>query len=132
MSHSVKENIKQAFTLRPQAATASANGTGVDTLGYDSAMITLEVGTVSGTTPTLDVKMQHSDDNSSFSDISGATFTQVTASNASKTLNLSLGGARKRYIRAVATIAGTTPNFALAVNVLMGRSDVAPVGNAAA
>lgn len=132
MSHSVKENIKQAFTLRPQAATASANGTGVDTLGYDSAMITLEVGTVSGTAPTLDVKMQHSDDNSSFSDISGATFTQVTASNASKTLNLSLGGARKRYIRAVATIAGTTPNFALAVNVLLGRPDVAPVGNAAA
>ena len=115
------DNTKAVFTLRPQAATASANGTGVDTQGFAEGMVVLEVGAVSGTTPTLDVKLQESDDNSTFTDISGATFTQVTAANSSQVKRLAeLNVSRKRYIRAVATIAGTTPSFAVAAQILLG------------
>lgn len=121
------DNIKASFTHRPNRVTATTNGTGVDTLGYRDGMVVLEVGTVSGTTPTLDVKLQESDDNSSWADITGATFTQVTASNSSQVKRLKeLNVARKRYIRAVATIAGTSPSFDFACEVLLGESYKGP------
>lgn len=125
---SVYDAILSRFTLRPQTATASANGAGVDTLGYNSASLTLEVGAVSGTTPTLDVKLQESADNSAWTDVAGATLTQVTAANNSQALRVEgLGTSRKRYLRAVATIAGTSPSFALAASILLGRAYKEPV-----
>ena len=115
------DNIAAVFTFRPNRVTATGNGTGVDTQGYNDAMVVLEVGTVSGTSPTLAVKMQESDDNSSFTDISGATFTTVTASNSSQVLRLAeLNVSKKRYVRAVATIGGTSPSFDFACEVLLG------------
>jgi hypothetical protein len=117
------DSIKSSFTIRPVTATATATGTGVDTQGYFDAVAVLEVGAVSGTTPTLNVKIQESDDNSSWADVSGATFTQVSASNSSQVLRLSeLNVTRKRYLRALGTIAGTTPSFAFGVQLLMGDS----------
>lgn len=125
---SVYDAIKALVTIRPQAATASVNGSGVDTLGYNSAAFILEVGAVSGTTPTLDVKIQESDDNATFTDVAGATFTQVTASNNSQILRVEgLGTDRKRYLRAVATIGGGTPSVTFAVVALLGRAFQNPV-----
>lgn len=116
------DNIKASLSLKPATRTSSANGTGVDTLGYRDGMVVLEVGTVSGTSPTLDVKIQESDDNSSWSDVTGATFTQVTASDSSQVLRVKeLNVARSRYIRAVATIAGTSPSFDCACEILLGE-----------
>lgn len=125
---SVYDNIKALFSLRPQAATATTNGSAVDTFGYNSAAVTLEVGAVSGTSPTLDVKIQESADGSTgWADVSGATFTQVTAANNSQIIRVEgLGTSRKRYLRAVATIAGTSPSFTLAVELLLGRAFKAP------
>jgi len=113
MNHNVYDSVKALYSHRPVTATASANGTGVDTIGYQDAMLTLEVGTVSGTSPTLAIKLQESDDNSSFSDVTGATLTTVTATGNSQIMRISnLNTTRKRYLRAVATIGGTTPSFA--------------------
>lgn len=124
----VYDNIKALFSIRPVTGTATANGTGVDTVGYDNGMVVLEVGVVSGTAPTLNVKIQESDDNSSFTDVTGATFTQVTATGNSQVLRLSnLNTTRKRYLRAVATIAGTTPSFAYGVEFLLGNNVSNPV-----
>lgn len=125
----VFDNIKSLFSFRPNTVTATANGTGIDTKGYHDGMVTLEVGTVAGTAPTLDVKIQESDDNTTFVDITGATFTQVTASNNTQKLRIAdlNGGTRKRYIRAVATIAGTGPSFAFAVNAILGQAESNPV-----
>lgn len=122
---SVYDNIKSAATLRPQAITANTNGNGIDTLGYNSAAISLEVGAVSGTSPTLDVKIQDSADNSTFADLSpSVAFTQVTAANNSQILRLEgLNAAgRRRYIRVVATVGGTSPNFTASCSVLLGRA----------
>ena len=126
---SVYDAIKALFTFRPNALTATANGTAVDALGYNSLAAALEVGTVSGTSPTLDVKLQESDTSGgTYTDISGAAFTQVTASNNSQILRVEgLGTSRKRFIRAVATIAGTTPSFAFGCELLLGRAYKEPV-----
>jgi hypothetical protein len=126
---SVYDAIKAAVTLRPQAATSNVNGVAVDTLGYNSAAVVLEVGAVSGTSPTLDVKVQESADGSTgWTDVPDAVFTQVTAANNSQILRVEgLGTSRKRYLRAVATVGGTSPSFNLAVVVLLGRAYREPV-----
>lgn len=123
---SVYDAIKSLFLARPQRATSTVTGTGIDTMGYNDAMITLEVGTVSGTTPTLDGKVQESDTlGGTYTDITGATFAQVTASN--NTQKIRLVGRTKRYIRFVGTIAGTSPSFDLAANAILGNAFREPV-----
>ena len=127
---SVYDAIKALFTIRPVTATSTQTGSSVDTKGYNSAAVILEVGAVSGTSPTLDVKIQESADASTWSDISGATFTQVTAANNSQILRIEgLGTSRKRYLRAVGTIAGTSPSFCFGVEILLGRAFREPVNS---
>src|SRR3989338_4360247 len=43
---SVYDAIKSVFTLRPQTATSTQTGAAIDTLGYNSASVALEVGAV--------------------------------------------------------------------------------------
>lgn len=98
--------------------TASGNGTGIDITDYvGQIVITLSAKNVAGTAPTLDVKLQDSADNSSFTDITGAVFTQVTdAGTKAATLEKIYirADSARRYIRAVKTIGGTvSPEFLL-------------------
>lgn len=96
--------------LNPLSAqTATGNGTAVDNLvstanGYSAY---LHVTAVSGTTPSMTAKVQHSADNSSWSDL--ATFTAVTAANGYQRITGT--GTVNRYLRAQWTITGTTPSF---------------------
>lgn len=108
-----------ANTVEPKALTTTTNGAAVDLADSDGqCFATLHVGAVTGTTPTLDVKIQESDTSGgTYTDVSGATFAQVTASNKWQALNFKR---TRRFCRAVATIAGTTPSFTLAV-VLFGQ-----------
>ena len=58
----------------PAARTATVTGTGFDVSNYiGNITFSQSVGTVTGTTPTLDGKIQDSADNSSFTDVTGAT-----------------------------------------------------------
>jgi hypothetical protein len=109
--------LSQAVGLLLAAAarrTATLTGTGIDVLHYEGvALIVLNASAGTGTTPTLDVKLQHSDDNSTFADVPAGAFTQVTdvagtAGVQVKRVNVS---DLKRYLRVVGTIAGTTPSF---------------------
>ena len=131
MIHKLFDNLKQLFTFRPASVTATANGTAVDTQGYMDGAVVLEVGAVTGTAPTLDVKMQESDTSGgTYTDITGAVFTQVVASNSSQIIRLAeLNVGRKRFIRAVATIAGTGPNFTFGCEVLLGNSFAGAINN---
>lgn len=65
-------------------------------------------GTISGTSPTLDVKIQGSDDDSNWTDIKS--FPQVTTSAVKKYIRILTP---YKYIRAVATKGGTTPSYGL-------------------
>lgn len=109
---------KWGQSLVSATRTSSGNGSAVDMqdCGPEVAAV-LDVGTVTGTTPTLDVKLQESDTSGgTYSDISGATFTQVTASNNQQTIQVA--NRTKRYVRAVATIAGTSPSFPCSVQIV--------------
>ncbi len=115
----VLTRVTDAVLFAPAARTASANGTGVDVTDYEgvaTVLLTSAAGT--GTTPTLDVKLQDSPDNSTWTDIPGATFTQVTNAAASEQVKAVDVQAANKFIRAVATIAGTTPSFTCAVAFL--------------
>ena len=87
-------------------------------------LVIQDTGTVSGTTPTLDGKIQNSADGSTgWADISGATFAQVTASNNTQTIAVA-ANACLGYIRYVGTIAGTTPSFMVGVQALGTKTSV--------
>lgn len=110
-----------------QTATATVTGSSVDLSNTDTGdllVATLNVKSVTGTTPTLDVKLQDSADNSTFADVvvdalmPANAFAQVTAALANPvTLAVDPRGVR-RYVRAVATIGGTTPSFVLNLDLL--------------
>ena len=98
----------------PQELSSTGNDTGVDTqdmmeAGYGrNFKAILDVGASTGTTPTLDVKIQESDAlGSGYADISGAVFTQATDATQEEIHFV----ARKRYLRTVHTLGGTTPVF---------------------
>ncbi len=73
----------------------------------------VHVPSVSGTTPTLDVKIQESDDNSTWRDL--GVFPQINAAG-QYYITLKSNAPYRRYH---ATVGGTTPNF--------GATEIAPV-----
>lgn len=126
---SVYDNIKSVASLVPAVRTASANGTGVDTKGYNSAKAVIVAGDIDLTTgdETYAFKIQDSADNSSFADVSGLT-TTVTADNDVKNIRIDgLGTTVRRYIRVVATLAGTTPSCPVSAVIELGNAFNEPV-----
>lgn len=104
-----------------QTETASVNGTGRYFGANQTFGFALAVNAASGTSPTLDVKIQHSADNSSWTD-TGVAFTQVTASQVTATREVAefpkrtvSTTATQPWLRMVATIGGTGPQFTFAV-----------------
>jgi len=128
MRGNLDEAVKAVVGLQADNwAVGTNNGPGIDTLDFDEALIVLNAGAV-GTDGTVDVKVQESADNSSFSDISGAAFTQITADNdeAIYVGRLKLGEkTRERYMRIVATVG--TAACDLGVVVLLARAAISPV-----
>lgn len=101
-------NWEQAQALLASAArTTTGNGAAVD-LGTRDRLLrqTLSVTAASGTTPTLDVRLEASADG-----VTGwrsfATFTRATAATVERITAIS----PDRYVRVAWTIAGTTPSF---------------------
>ena len=101
------------------ARTTTLTGTGVDLQSYEGniGLILNSSAATAGTSPTLDVKVQDSADNSSFADVSGLTFTQVT--DAASVQLLRVRKSVRRYIRVVGTIGGTSsPAFTYGVELI--------------
>lgn len=126
----LEENLKAAVGILAQDhAVATVNGTGIDTRGYDEALIILNAGTATAT-GTADVKLQESSDDDvadTYADITGAAFTQVTAANDE---TVYVGRIRvknfERYIRVVSVVG--TDTVELGVSVILGKFDgLAPV-----
>lgn len=109
-----------ALSLIPAGAlAATANGTALDVRGYhDTGVALLNSGAGTGTTPTLDVKLQTSPNGTSgWVDIPSATFARVTTAAAVAALPVDLS-ASLGFLRAVSTIGGTTPSFPVALTLL--------------
>lgn len=86
--HDMRE-FQQVELGKAARVTTTANNTGVDISDYIGTIkLPLSVTAVSGTTPTLNCKIQDSDDNSTYADVTGGAFTEVTTSDAFETLHL--------------------------------------------
>tara|TARA_R100001443_G_scaffold84831_2_gene91496 strand:- start:1241 stop:1957 length:717 start_codon:yes stop_codon:yes gene_type:complete len=103
--------------VAPAAFTTTSTETSVDfgAAGTNGGGATLHVLAASGSSPTLDAKIQTSADDASFSDY--ITFTQKTAVGSELKTSASNPA---RYARAVLTIGGGSPSFTVAVSFAQG------------
>lgn len=96
------------------AETASGNSASVDNLvaTANGGVAFLHVPSASGSSPTLQVKLQHSVDNSVWADL--ATFITTAAATKERIL-IAAGTTVRRYTRSLWTIGGSGPSFAFAL-----------------
>lgn len=101
------------------ARTTTFSSPVLDLRPFDGDLLVLQnVGTVSGTTPSLAGVLEDSDDGSTgWATIAGASFVAVTAANNSQKLVQAINAAR-RYVRYTGTITGTSPSFTFCVLAL--------------
>lgn len=100
--------------------TATASGTARDNsvaTGNGGAGF-LIVTAKSGTSPTADIKITHSADNSTYADL--VTFTQAT-NTTSEIVQVAKGTTVNRYLKVEATIGGSTPSFSAIIG--FGRNN---------
>lgn len=115
-------DILQVIDLLPVAAvTASANATGVSIVDYagEIAIVVDISAPVAGSSPTMDIKIQESDESgANYTDVSGAAITQVTSAASVQKISLNTDELKK-YIRVVKTIGGTSsPQYLVSVKAV--------------
>ena len=136
----LSNNIKIMQSIAPATLDADANGTGVDTQGFENVAIVIDTGvegiTLSGTNK-IEFELEHSDDDSTFVDMASA---DVNGTLGSGGLVLTLDAnaetpqvseieylGSKRYVRVVANFSGThgtgTP---MSASVILGKPRHAP------
>lgn len=125
----LSNNIVPVVSLAAAVRTAAANGTGVDLQGYESATVLVDVGAEGDTLSSsvhFEVSLEHSDDNSTFSDVVQADIVDgtIAASGIFLKLDGTTGGnpdsagdvfrvgyvGGKRYLRVVLAKTGTHSN----------------------
>ncbi|UOB09066.1 hypothetical protein MQE23_08375 [Streptomyces sp. HP-A2021] len=113
------------LTAGVRTDTAAANGTGIDTTASADfgGQAYLQVFSFTGTDAT--VKIQDSADNSTFADVTGLAFTQITAGPTSERISISNTATIRRYVRAVTVTTGGFSSLAFAVNFI--KNEVADV-----
>jgi len=125
MIHNLGSKTYVASLLGADSRTTTATGTGFDLQGSNDAegeaIVILDSEAGSGTSPTLNVKLQDSADNSSWADITGKTFTEVTNAAAGfEKISINTNDVR-RYVRAVGTLGGTSPVFVYGVSLVYSK-----------
>lgn len=130
--HNLGENIKTGLALEPIADDGAQTGVVIDRKGFYGAVFTTVVGLATGSpsAQTVDTKIQECDTSGgSYTDISGATMTQITADSLGGEINLDLNSI-KRYIKVVTTVAltgGSTPKLPVGVTYVLGLPNVGGV-----
>lgn len=100
-------------TFLASAARTASGESGVIDLGFaDEAIVFLDVTAASGTSPTLDVKIQVADPNGAYYDL--ASFAQKTAAGREAKQIANFG----QNAKIVYTIGGTTPSFTFSVTAI--------------
>ncbi len=107
--------IGDAVTETPTINTASyssgdSTGTGVDVMG-NRVVVNATAGAVTGS---VSIHLEESDDNITYSDVVGSTFTALSTANQNTVVEKEYSGS-KQYIRACATVIGSA---VYGVNVL--------------
>lgn len=95
------QQMKEVQSIVPQSTTsATVTGSTVDTLGFSYATGYVRYGAIAANGANL-ASVEESDDDSSWSAVSGGAFTIGTATDDNKVniIDIPLGGTRKRYLR---------------------------------
>ena len=118
VTYTASGEIEDGKILEALAArTATGNSASLDNSASSAsgAGLYLQVTAASGSSPTLDIVVQHSADDSTFTTL--ATFTQATAIGAERK---TASGTVNRYLRVAATVGGSSPSFTYTVAVARG------------
>ncbi|MBK5994914.1 hypothetical protein JHN53_25375 [Streptomyces sp. MBT58] len=125
MRTDIKNSLSVVSTLAPAARTDTATGTAVDLANYDAAAVVITTGAVANAAFSIEIQE---------SDVSGSGYTAVANENLDGTEPATLTATTvtvigyhgiKRYIRAVATDAGTG-DASFGVSVIRGKGRVKP------
>jgi hypothetical protein len=128
---SIYDAIKFLASLVPNSLSVSTNGDAVDTQGFGSAVLTISVGDLdtSSGDETYVFSVEESENGSTgWSPIANASI-EATEDNEVKLIRLEglNTGSRKRYLRAVVTVGGTTPVIPCSAVFALGRAYNEPV-----
>ena len=119
----IQQNLEKVNLIagHPTATrTATGQTSGIDLRDYDGDVVfVLDTAAGGGSSPTLDVTIEDSADNSSFAAVSSGAvaFTQVTGTASAQTVSLNKDDAR-RYARIKYTIGESSPTFTFSVNAI--------------
>lgn len=94
------------WLLNNQLNAGTTNGTAVDNGGATANGGVLHVHLNNSTATDVDVKVQHSSNGSSWSDLTGAEVNNLSAAHAAGSATVAPGTAVARYVRAVAVVTG--------------------------
>ncbi len=121
----LKNRIDAVNSIDPDDYTATVNGLGIDLQGFESAAVVFSVGTVTDGIHTP--KLEESDDNSNWNDVTSLDQDGVLSDLASDS-NQRVGyKGSKRYLRTTLTISGATSGAQVAALVLRGMPHREPV-----
>ncbi len=103
--------------------TATINGTAqnINTFGpiiAGKVSAFMDVTAVSGTTPSLTLKLQYSYNGTNWTDLTSGAMSAITAAGVRELNGVTWAGAAP-YVRYVATISGTTPSFTFNLTIYM-------------
>lgn len=107
-------------TLHASGAETTTGNSGAKGVVGPSIGIAVDVSAVSGTSPTLDLKVEWSPDGTNFGDEDSAaeTFTQITAAKTTAKRFTT----KAPFYRLVWTIGGTTPSFTFHAEAVQERT----------
>lgn len=132
MSRDLKNNISAVQSLAPAEQTGPVDGAAADLANYTSAMVVIDAGTATGTTPSFTFEVQESDTSTpgDFTAVADAdldgTEPVITTANDAAVYEIGYRG-RRRYLRVtIEAASGTTPVLPCTALVLRGSPRVAP------
>lgn len=95
-------------------ANGNSSGLNIGKTPADGVWVEIVVTAASGTTPTIDFKVQESDDDSTYNDV--VVFPQITGTGRWFRKVQS----KKAYLRLNRTVGGTSPNFTVTAGIVSG------------
>ena len=116
------EKLDITAAVASASVTATATSSAIDLKEFDGdVLLVLNCAAGTGSSPTLDIKVQDSDETGgTYGDLSGATFTQVTDSASVQTLEVNKDEC-KRFIKIVQTVGGSSPVFVYGVSLIAAK-----------
>lgn len=113
------EKLEISAAVASASVTATATSSAIDLKEFDGdVLLVLNCAAGTGSSPTLDIKVQDSDETGgTYGDLSGAAFTQVTDAASLQTLEVNKDEC-KRFIKVVQTVGGSSPVFVYGISLI--------------